>query len=49
MSDSSPSLAFQATSFAPDLSQHALFSAAHQFAIDLGFFDAVSQSISLKM
>src|SRR5215813_319900 len=49
MSDSSPSLAFQATSFAPDLSQHALLSAAHHFAQHLGFFDAISQSLSLKM
>jgi Transposase DDE domain group 1 len=49
MTHSSASLTFQATPFSPDLSQHALLSAAHQFAQDLGFFDAISQSISLKM
>jgi Transposase DDE domain group 1 len=49
MFDSSPSLAFQATSFSPELSQHALLSAAHEFAQDLGFFDALSQSITVKM
>jgi hypothetical protein len=49
MSNSSSSLTFQATPFSPHLSQHALLSAAHQFALDLGFFDTISQSISLKM
>jgi hypothetical protein len=49
MPDSNSSLSFQTTAFSPDLSQHALLSAAHQFAQDLGFFDAISESISLKM
>jgi hypothetical protein len=35
--------------FSLHLSQHALLSAAHRFAQDLGFFNAISQSISLKM
>jgi hypothetical protein len=37
MTHSSSSLSFQTTSFSPDLSDHALLSAAHQFAQDLGF------------
>lgn len=49
MPDSSSSLRFQATSFSPEQSQHALLSAAHHFAQDLGFFDAISRSVSLKM
>ena len=49
MSNSNSSLYFQATYFSPDQSQHALLSAAHQFAQEIGFFDAVSLSLSLNM